>query len=768
MDGGNRSGNTTGRGSARLPFHSNASAFPPFMDGEDGVADMVGGSSRLISLASVLSNSGNGRLNDMAMFRRYVSTVNATIVIDGREETSSKPILYQIGATSLNPKDLLVCNFPAFKAIDQTVRTRELLVVDLTAACKKFSVLTPLFDTMDMSAIAFQLARALAVYVQTGVLTCAMIRAGQPMRVRSIATSDVPLRPADGHVFVPRQVDEYVGGTFAVISAAANAFGSTIFTDVLAVDQNNAPTMMEPVNSLAAMACWSGLQHLLSMYETIGQGTVIAYAITRGIHDVATVVAHSYEGGYMRDVLRKGSFRKPYGGISATYVRTFDSLPAPTVTSESTFVAFVDSIALATAGLSACSDPTVIIEGRAYPTVFTDTVQALTDETVMDQAQLNALSLRMNQQIAQACTGFVSNYIDNLGKLFNTTGGGIAKAHLSASFAFAASVVSRHTWYRTLSFCYWVEPTSLSKTKFACPANDAGFGVIAGTSSSTAYPTFEKSTVTHSFGTSYGAAVKFRTMRTSMILVALANNALDGMAHIVPTQFLDEKMTLKGGVDLPAVARAASESIDQYNWVSQQSPIPHPASCIYIGQSMGLHIKPYAFDERNMAFARNHVPSSTDLAYDVVMSCSMPGRVADGRLGVDGRALRRFKDHACIALTNARVLAHAPINMTGGEIFSAGNFEPNQHFDPDPVDVGGGEAMRGLPTAIPNSRPIVGRATPAVFHAREARVPMARPHVHGVIPGGAGEPRVIDEVPDPGDPDHGGDAPGGVAVPAAP
>jgi porphobilinogen deaminase len=103
---------------------------------------------------------------------------------------------------------------------------------------------------------------------------------------------------------------------FCALVAAANSVGSRVVTDVLALsNDNNSPTIVRYENAQLAQGCMAGIRMIMSMMDISCAGAIGAYAITKGVHSIATVVGHTDEGSWMRTVLRQGKFCPSYGGV---------------------------------------------------------------------------------------------------------------------------------------------------------------------------------------------------------------------------------------------------------------------------------------------------------------------------------------------------------------------------------------------------------------------------------------------------------------------
>lgn len=644
------------------------------------------------ALSGVLTNSGTGRIQAANLYRRYASGTRSSTRFQGNDVTDIKRTIWQIGRRDGRVRPTLRRALDENVQMIATVDTGHFVQEDLIGLCRRFGANTPSFAKMDLAGIGAHLMRSLGWYVQTGAITCAQIRGGRAVRLRCLATTDVPMSVASASIFVPRCVDEFVPGTFAVLTACANAYDCTVWTDVLEVNAANQPVIVEPTDNICALAIYSAARILVSLYDAMGCGGVMAYAMVKGAHDVASVVGHSDEGSYLRDVIRAGDFARPFGAISHSFAVGWIGLPAPTMTAESTFVSLFDSILLMSAGAAAISDPTVTIEGRSYPSIYADMTEDMVEPgaAVVGDA---ANSVVLTAEIALTCGGFVSLYCDQIARIFHTTHAGVAKNVLRAQFNLLAGTDNRHMRYTQVAPWYWVEPTGLFTTVWSTPANLAGLGVFVGTMSEAKMCMFEKHSIAQEHTSVYAAAVSWRSYRTNPLMVVLASHVNNGLGNVVPIQFSADKALLKGGVGTFAAARTAGVDIVGYGWAPNQTTFPHPASFVYLGESIGLKIETAVFTPQ-LTFVVNNVPNVRDLTGEISSIAGRPARIGNDGLNIVDRTTRRSRSMAANALSNARTLRASGM-ATGGEIFGVGDFEPMTWHTRDIV-MGTGDMIRDV------------------------------------------------------------------------
>lgn len=678
-------------------------------------------------LSGLVSTTTNGRIVANNHYRRYAGRVTAEFRLNGQPDAAHKRVMYEIGRVYQNRARMCSNRAPDEMRVAQPLRTSEVLMTDLIGICKRFTATPPNFSVVDLSYVGEKLGRALAAYVQTGGLNCADIRGAAVMAIRTIATRDGPINPSLGHVMVARAVDVNVAGTFAVLTACVNGAGSTVYTDDIAVDMNNQVVLQEPVDAACALAVVNAMHILLSMYEACGQGSTIAYAIIRGLHSVASVVGHSDEGGWTRDVLRAGGFIRPYGGISVINGGFHYALPMPTLTSESTFCALCDSILLGSAGLAARADPCVEFEGRVYPTVIYATSEVRV-EPGGDVAGNVQHGVDNHAQIALQGGAWSGNFISLLGSLFKTSGGAKAVEHLTRSITSCGP--TPHIQHATIAPYFWIEPTTLYKEGRTSYADAHGHALLVGTLGTYAMPFFEQYTVTGDFGGTYGVGVRMRTMRTCGLVMALLDHPQNGLGNVVPKSFLEDRAMCKGGANTFEAARAAGNTLDTYHWPRQQNELAHPACFMYLGYSIGMKVQKTVYDDNNEAWVINHTPTTAELAGSIVITAVAPQRINNNALGWAGlpRGVRRARCLAAEALTNARATNIFGV-QTGGEVMATGAFEPTTIFPAEGPATGPiGEANRSQGAAIARDDvAALGAQLPRVVMDGRNHLPLPRP-----------------------------------------
>lgn len=659
-------------------------------------------------LSGVLSNNRDGKLKE-GENRRYVSEVAMNTTLGNLPDTSSKSILFEIGLRTTRWNDLLKKTSMESQMFSQTIRTSELISNEFVKFHSKNTNFVGVYDFMDLSAIGYLLAKSIGKFVNSGTLTTQEMRQGAPINIRALNTASEPITASDSAVLIPRSTSTIAApGTWCALMTAANAYGSTVYTDNLQLDANYAPIISDYSNADLAIGCYHGLRVLMSMYDHVQAGSVMALAITKGFHCMNSVVGHTDEGGIMRDVLRNGDYRQPYGGISFDLIRNYTALPLPNVESLSQITVVCDTILLTTAAAVAVSDPCICIEGRYYPSVFSSSLEKKVDENEKDYYK--RLAIDISNKVGGNSTKFAENYVRAISEIFGCTDvHREALNYLNNAFFSISGKELRHCGSKTVCPYFWIEPTSLLSVDGGV-ASSNGYGPICDVGKETVVDALPKVRITVSEGIRSMIAYEHRTARTVPLLLFLNNHLKDGLANWFPMNFDDAKMFLKGGQRAPDESRDKREDIANYLWGRGQSQLCAPAELGYIGKYLGCLITHSGIDD-DFTIIKNHMLSSNELLdAKITMVASKPFRVNDGKLVDRPREIRRHRTSAIRALESARN-RYDLYQLTGGEMFVPSNSEPvfiESNDDPNSSNVQGVELInkrvestrKGSPIAV--------------------------------------------------------------------
>jgi len=598
---------------------------------------------------------------EKAKFRRYRSGVEMTTKMKNMPYSTVKNILYEIGLRQITQSNLLIPQPQRQLRWGQTIKTTDIISQQLTSLHKKYSNFTGVYDYMDLAGIAYHLAKCIAKFNNTGTLLASEIRCGQPIAVRSLGIATEPVNASDNCVFIPRTTSTIMApATFNALLSATNAYGSTVYTDVLELDGNNNPVVIDFSGSELVAGCFAALRVLLAMYSNCMQGGIIAYAIVKGYHYMNSVVAHTDEGGYVRDVLRQGDYVPPFGGINMDMYDTYSSMPMPNKGALEQICACVDTVLLCSAALVSVSDPCVEIDGRVYPRTYSD-----------DKANSQNIALQIYSDGGQ----FAVNYIKNIATLFDVNDiDSHAVKHMQLSMARVAQTETRHLNYVTVAPYYWIEPTTLLPREFNSISESNGLSTLSSVGEIYTVDALPKAKIAMSESQISIVGYEHRSARTVPLLLFLQMHAMNGLANITPWNFMHEKMAFKGG-DLDANAsREAFESIDRYLWGRGQSTILAPAEMLYIGEVMGIKINHHTF-ENDLTISANHIYNSQEIvSAQINITCTRPTRVLNDNIAKFGKKIKLVRNSAIKALESAREYMRN-LGLTGGETFVSSNTE---------------------------------------------------------------------------------------------
>jgi len=606
------------------------------------------------------------------LFRHYGSHLAASTPIHGVTQTNRLGIQYRVGLGATDRKACLKVPSPT-AAIAQTFTPNEVTSSTIASVARKYSNFSGQFDRADFSGLIARLAQCVGVYALTFELDFNEVKGQKPLSIRTLSVLDDPVAATPGALFIPRGLaDAAKPDVFSAIVAAANSLDCTVITDICSVDaNNNAPTIRTPSGSELALACWQGIHLLLAQMDESDAGAMGAYALTCGLHRAVTVVGHTDEGGYIRDVLRAQSFAVPYGGVFCANAGTFTGLPMPDVTSNDSFVAIVDGLCLLTAGVSALSDPLISYRGRDYPTILAAVSAKKSGGKASESVA--AYSIELSSSAAATCSGFADLYVRNLARAAGVSDGGldVARVHLEASFAALAGQPNRHLNQAVVAPYYWIEPTSLidSPASFVGPAQEAGYGVYTGKRDATTLQYFENIKVARG-----GSAIEqwyftWRSARTCGAVLFHRYNKSDGLGALHIRQAAYDGFALRGGTQEDvriSVERGAD--LTEYLWERGDCSLPAPAELLYTGEAIGAHAVKCTIDYDTWDTAVTNLKDAEEVGVGVTMRTGAPNYIGTGGLGERNKCVRRARTAAAASLSATRMGARKTADwLTGSE-----------------------------------------------------------------------------------------------------
>ncbi|AJA41108.1 coat protein [Phomopsis vexans RNA virus] len=738
-------------------------------------------------LSGTLAGVPGGLLQQEDRYRRYRSGLSIGVQEHGSLTYSRRSIFYEVGRRTPRLNDALAFtkNDEEITMVDASVPINPAQAANFEGWARKYSNFSPQWEMMDLAGIVERLAKAVAAQSVYGGVTCANLRAGQPVRVVALGTLDSPQTASVNSVFIPRTVETTTSdGVFAVLSAAANGEGASVTTDVLRLDAGtNQPIVPTVDNAVLATSCVEALRILGANLEESGAGDVFALAVTRGVHSVLSVVGHTDEGGWIRGVFRHCTFRVPYGGINPS-LREYPGLPPLASTLTGHISAWCDAIALKSAAAVAHCDPCVTASGGTYPTVFTSNRGLVsppgTDEADLGDADADAVGRQVGADLGR----FSPVYMDALTTIFGLRAvSGVADAVFrTVGRDYLNGAHDRHLRHKTVAPYFWIEPTSLIPAgAFGTVAEQAGFGALTTPGVEREQPAFEKvRELDHGRNANYATiAFKMRSARTSGLICAYAGTpaSLTGLRLY---QFDEESVVLAGdqGPTGGRVAQkhAAADPISSYLWRRGQSPIPAPAEFVNTQGSYAAKYKIVEWDE-DFDATLGDLPEAFELEqYSVRWRVTVPTGLPNGPSNAGDSGAKRARSRAAISLAQATI-RNRGLGDANSPVISVSNVPPSWEDEPGrPMAADIGDHRVGVADgqvyASGADRHVRGddrgAALNPVAHHQPLRGAPYPPRGGGVLPGGGGPalPPQPPAGPPPAAPPSGGDNGSDVSGPA--
>jgi len=712
-------------------------------------------------LTGTLADPVGGLINADNVYRRYRAGVYMMVPDHGSPSARARSIFYEIGRRYGRAREVFAAPPEAAVPIDCSVDVNASEAASFDSMARRYSNFSPQWVKMDLAAMVERLAKGVAAYSVYGGIDTGTLRGGNAVRVTALGTLDSPQTASINSVFIPRTVDT-VGNdhVFAVLVSSANGSGAAVTTDVVRLDANtNQPIVPAVAGPAFAMACVEALRVLGANMEASGAGDVFAYAVTRGIHAVVSVVSHTDEGGFMRNLLRGDRFRVPYGGVNQG-LRHYPALPALASTAPSSIAAWVDALALKTAAAVGHCDPLVPGDGGMYPSVFTAREGALLEPGSEGEEATDADARAIGRQIASDLGRFAPLYIRAITKLFGlSTHSGVAESHFCTVGARALEQegehVDRHLRYKTVAPYFWVEPTSLLEDNaFGTMAESEGYGAKVTPGADRTYPCFERyrSSDVGRSATFATVAFKMRTARTSALVCAWAA-APAPLADLRLYQF-DESSVLLPGDQGPtagtvALKHAAADPLSSYLWTRGQSCFPAPAEFMNIQGNYGAKVKLMSWDDDFNAEISD-MPNEREMATEMIhFRVSVPAGLETGPSNHADRNARRARSRAANALAQAVVrsratgLAVSPV-MEVSDVPPSFDDAPSRPYRDSesggPGDDPGPTVGLGVGAGVDQGRTVRGAPLPPTAHHEAQRAPRL-PGGQVNQPGGGGGPQ---------------------------
>ncbi|BAV56301.1 capsid protein [Fusarium poae victorivirus 1] len=638
------------------------------------------------ALTGAVAGVSSGQIQDDNTYRRYRSGLSIGVHEHGHYAYKRSSVFYEVGRRYARLTQALAGRPEGGRAgFDASVMVNPAEAANFEGWARRFSNFSPAWDMMDLAGVVERLAKAVAAQSVYGGVSTTNMRAGFPVSVVALGTLDSPQTASSSSVFIPRTVDR-VGNdnVFAVLAAAANGEGATVTTDVVRLDAaTNQPVVPAVQGQALAQAAVEGLRILGANFERSGAGDIFAYALTRGIHSVVSVVSHTDEGGWLRGVLRRTGFRAPYGGINQD-LRDYPQLPPLASLSTAATSAWVDAIALKTAAIVAHCDPCVRADGGYYPSVFTASSGDISPPGTEEGEVPEAVATNIGRQISSDVGRFAPLYMRGLCYLFGMSStSGIAEAHFSTTAAdHLSGTTDRHLRHRTVAPYFWIEPTSLVPTNaLGTTAEAAGFGALTTAGVEAAIPAFERvREIDHGHNANFTTiGFKMRSARTSGLVAAYAANPAE-LSGLRLYQFDESSVVLAGNNgptngDVPAKHNAA-DPLSSYLWTRGQSAIPAPAEFMNIQGSYAAKYKVVDWDD-DFNGTLGPLPEAWELeSHPTKWRTSVPTALPAGASNYADSGARRARSRAGVALAQA-TLRNRGLGDANSPVISVSNVPPS-------------------------------------------------------------------------------------------
>lgn len=481
-------------------------------------------------------------------------------------------------------------------------------------------------------------------------------------------------------VFIPHTAGYFSSGrAFPALVHAVHLVGSKVVTDFLPLDRDGCPEVIEVAGGILAESCCEALGVLANVYHAANRGDVYSLALVKGIHTVLTVVGHSDEGGFTRDVLRRGIYSLPRGGIPAQ-TSPWSGFGLVTSQDQAGIEEWVDQIALVSAAAVAHCDPMLTVRNKVVPTVFELSPYGPGGLPATD----TDLFWGAKEKIRRVWPDFAHTYCCALAKSLGFAdryerSNGSAGGQLSLMLEYLTD--SRHLKYPVVAPFFWTEPTGLlPRDAFGTDAEKSGSGSLVGPRDSVTRPFLPGAQAYgHSDDTYSQYAVPFTSLRNLPCVHFCHGSASDGMAQMFITQCEPESLALSR-CSTSDVATSLNEhdlgiSLAQLAWTRGQSKLPHPAEVLHVDDLVLMTFVHAKGDFSHREYFLN-IPDSTNLlSSQVEMYCASPQRIENAVAIKESADIRRDRNRATRAITMVLNMVHgAPRSNAHRQCARTGTF----------------------------------------------------------------------------------------------
>lgn len=418
-------------------------------------------------------------------------------------------------------------------------------------------------------------------------------------------------------VFVPLHAgDDRDIHVAAVLLYAARGCGANVYTTEVYA-QNGVWAQRLPTGFDLVTAVYRAAHCLVGVSAQNGDGANAIGHLVSGMHDVASVVGQTDEGGISRDILRNMPKSRPYGMICTRDAYTLPVFPSPHIRiggTPSDFISLVDSFLLASAAVIAVCDPGCGRNGDVPTTSWVDCRQAIGDTPAQpglagDWHDHEGALLRTSYSVGRswverlaAGVGIMVSDGDRFGAAFQS----------GCVMTFMSEGANRHLANAVVHPWFWIEPTPLIRHTDDRVKASRVCKIVAGSRSSPEKVPLFAPRVAEREGSGFmRACFRWHKPRDTGWHYLYSGNAhrLDGsgamtVIHSQGTRVAADVTPLEESVTSPGVAvgEQAANTLAAFSWVLGTSGVPPPGMCAPVSVSYATVEYPVGYFD---AFGRN-------------------------------------------------------------------------------------------------------------------------------------------------------------------
>lgn len=613
-------------------------------------------------IAGAILGAHRGHISGHGVCRKYRSMIQTEMQLNGRTDFSPRTIAYEITRAGAKGDNPLKPYSGSEQIIDLSFSTADVLSTDFSGYARKYSNFAPAWERTDLSGVVERISAGLALYTIDASISSNDLRGGAAADIVALGTLANPVTAAGGHVFVPAIVNTMtVRQAFAVIAAAANGCGSTVVTDIVALDPgSNSPIIPNVSGPQFAIGMVEALRILGANYNESGAGDIFSYAMVRGLNKVLALVGHSDEGGFIRSVLRCGSTNIPYGGVHMGY-DVYKGLPSAVSGSGGSVTYIVDSIMIVSGALVAHCDPLIEMNGSKFPTIFSAASSALELAGTADVG--GGYAVEHGRSIAAAASQFCKTYCAGLSKAFGLAGtSDTAWKHMDVCFQLAREDRDRHLEHPVVAPFFFVEPSTVIPPGFlGTEAEQHGYASLVSPGKRVEYAAMQGLEWVDSPNLKVAVAVfNWRSMRTVHLFNHLNGHMDNGLGATSVRQLDPEALICPGtGGDNTPVTDKMDRGLplSELFWARGQSPLCAPIECANLEGLAMVSFDQFTMDDSGN-LALTHLPRKHEFEGAVTYSCVAPSVTSETKMNTFTRTESRVRTRAATSLA-AAVIASA-------------------------------------------------------------------------------------------------------------